>query len=141
LIVGNLVLQEDRAIADYVRQKLDCAPFYDFTTIGVLYRGAFCGGIVYHQYLATVAIELSAAFETPMWCRRSILRAIFDYPFNQLGVVRCDATAIRKNKRSRKLLKGLGFTEEGVRRKRYNGVDDLVMYGMLKNDCRWIKDH
>ena len=144
MILGNLVLHEDQFVADYVQGKLGCIAFTNFTAIGVRYQDAFVGGVVYFNYYVVnevpVSIEASFAFEHPGWCRRGVLRALFAYPFNQLGVARFDACTARKNKRSRKVLKGLGFREEGVRHKRYDGVDDLVMYGMLRDNCRWIKD-
>lgn len=137
MIVGSLVLDEDREVASYVQSQLGCIPFKDFSAVGVLHQGKPVGGVVFYNYFE-FAVEIAAAFDHPGWCKRGVLRALFSYVFNTLNVTRLDASAARRNKRVRKLLKGLGFKEEGIRAKRFDGRDDLVLYGMTKQDCRWI---
>lgn len=142
MIVGNLVLDEDEAVAAYVALKLSSEPFEKFTAVGVLYRGEMAGGVVFHNQLKhndqPFSIEISAAFEHAKWCKRGVLRGIARYVFGQLGVVRVEASTARRNKRSRRVLKKLGFTEEGIRAKRYKGTDDQADYGMTRDQCKWI---
>jgi RimJ/RimL family protein N-acetyltransferase len=84
------------------------------------------------------SIEVSIAADGPEWCRRGVLRALFHYPFAQLGCVRMHARIGRKNKRARKLIEGLGFRLEGMGRKAYDGRQDAAVYSMLKHECRWL---
>jgi RimJ/RimL family protein N-acetyltransferase len=46
----------------------------------------------------------------------------------------------RKNKAMRKLAEYLGFELEGVLRKGMSPTEDLVIYGQLAKNCRWIKE-
>lgn len=74
-------------------------------------------------------IEISMAAEDPRWARKGIIRALLYYPFIQCRchVVLC--TTNRTNKRTRKFLEGIGFSERGtVPNRPY--ADDTVIYAM-----------
>ncbi len=75
---------------------------------------------------------------TPGWLTKRVCREFFGFAFQTAQLSRLTAFAARKNKRSRELLEGLGFTLEGVKRKALHGKHDLIMYGLLAKDCRWI---
>jgi RimJ/RimL family protein N-acetyltransferase len=62
---------------------------------------------------------------------------IFGYPFNQVGCRRLTATTEAKNQPVRAFLCHLGFREEGVIRQGFP-TDDAVVYGMLRDECRWL---
>jgi RimJ/RimL family protein N-acetyltransferase len=142
MLVGSILLRHDRDIAGFVQAKVGCAPFSDFAALGVVRRDRLIGGVVYHHYRqGDRSVEVTAAFEHPHWTLPGTLRALFDYPFNQLGVVRITAIASRRNKRARRLLAGLGFRLEGVVRKALDGRDDAFIFGMLRDECRWLRIH
>ncbi len=67
------------------------------------------------------------------------VRAVIGFSFGQLRLHRLEAACLPENTRSRKLLRGLGFTEEGVARE-YLCIDgvwrDHVLHGLLANDPR-----
>lgn len=106
--------------------------------IGLAENGTLVCGVVYSQYSGT-DLQMSIAAETPRWCTRGNLRAFFHYPFVQLGCVRVTAITAKANKRTRKLLEGLGFTLEGVHPKAMpDGVQTALSYGMLREKCRWL---
>jgi RimJ/RimL family protein N-acetyltransferase len=86
-------------------------------------------------------VEMSIAADSPIWCRRGVLRALFHYPFVQLACVRVNARIGRKNKRARRLVEGLGFKLEGMGRRAYDGRQDAAIYSMLRNECKWLGDH
>ncbi len=70
---------------------------------------------------------------------RDALRATIGFAFDQLRLHRIDAACLEENVRSRKLLAGLGFTEEGVARGFLcidNAWRDHVLYGLLAADGR-----
>ena len=68
---------------------------------------------------------------------RESLRAVYRYPFIQLGVRRITALIAWRNLKSRKLAQNAGFEWEGLMR---HGIedDDLCVYGLLKEDCRYL---
>ena len=85
-----------------------------------------------------IEAEAAIAASSPRWCSKSVLNTIGDVVFNKLGCIRLTARVARKNKRARKLVEGVGFTLEGVKKRAYNGRQDLMIYGMLKDKCRWL---
>ena len=71
------------------------------------------------------------------WCNRRVLKAIFYIAFNFLGCRRASVRVDATNKKSRKLVKRLGFKQEGVLREFEDNGNDGLIYSMLKNECQW----
>ena len=80
-----------------------------------------------------------------IWCHFAIegqltpayLAAIFDYPYNicQVGKIICPVGS--DNEQSIKVVKKMGFTEEGrIKEGRPHG--DIVFYTMRRDDCRFL---
>ena len=66
-------------------------------------------------------------------------RAILPFVFDRAGLHRIEAACLQTNEPSRRLLKRVGFTEEGVARKylRINGDwQDHLLFAMLASDPR-----
>lgn len=72
------------------------------------------------------------------WLNRTFLWVAFDYPFNQLKCKRVTGMVPSKNVQAQRFDEHLGFVREGVKRRAWKG-DDLIIYGMLKEECRWLK--
>ena len=140
-------LNMDAMIGDWVAWRLsivrDHRDFGPMTTMGVFDvagdRPALIAGAVFHRFRG-FDIEITFAADTPRWATRGVIRAILDYPFNQVGCERVTTIVGRRNKRSRRLQKGLGFKEEGIVRRGYDGRQDAVIYGMLRHECRWLEN-
>ena len=66
---------------------------------------------------------------------------MFEYAFNQAKVERMTAMCLNGYERNEKLLSRTGFVKEGVVRKFFktaSGVKDAALYGILKEECRWV---
>jgi RimJ/RimL family protein N-acetyltransferase len=126
-------------VAAMVAARIPNVSFDRYTALGVVRYGQLIGGAVYHNYIGH-DVQVSIAFDSPGWALPGTLRALFHYPFNQLGCRRMTAMIGRRNKRSRKICEGLGFKLEGVHLKGLDGTQDVMSYGMLKEHCRWIKE-
>ena len=138
----------DAQLGDWVAARLpittDHRDFGPFTTMGVFdvrdgRQPALIAAAVFHRY-RQFDLEITFAADTPRWATRGVIRAILQYPFVQLGCERVTTIVGRRNKRSRKLQRGLGFREEGIVRRGYDGRQDAVIYGMLRCECRWLED-
>ena len=141
MIVGSILLGADDLVSELVASRIPYMRNHSFgpcTALGVVRRGVLIGGAVYHNYVGH-DVQVSIAFDSPGWALPGTLRALFDYPFNQLGCARMTALIGRSNKKSRKITEGLGFKLEGVHRKGLDGSEDAISYGMLKEHCPWIK--
>jgi len=71
---------------------------------------------------------------------KQLLKAAFEYPFNQLGVEKAFGIVNSQNTRAMEYDQKLGFKEvtrfEGV----HDNGGDIVVFCMDKADCRWIRE-
>lgn len=108
------------------------------TGVALTYGGKIAGGFAFRNYRGH-DVEINLAIDDPRAFSRSVPRMVFGYIFDQLGCARCTALVRRGNKRSRRLIEGMGFVLEGKARRGYDGKQDMMIYGMLKEECRWLK--
>jgi RimJ/RimL family protein N-acetyltransferase len=139
----RVVYGEDQAVGNWVKSRIPyMTGFGQSVAVGVATEAKLVAGIVWHNYSPTNPggnIEVSVAADSALWLRPRILRELLNYPFKQLGCHRITAIVARKNKRSRKFTEHFGFRLEGVVRKGL-GADDAMIYGMLRPECRWMKE-
>lgn len=72
------------------------------------------------------------------WMNKTFLRAMFDYPFNELKCSRITAPVKATNMEARKFVEKLGFVAEGTLRGYYSDGIDRILYGLLKKECRYV---
>jgi RimJ/RimL family protein N-acetyltransferase len=106
-----------------------------FQAIGYERNGALIGGVVYNDLYAC-DISMSFAGEGN-WLTRRFLRAMFAYPFLQLGVKRVTGHVAVDNEKSLRLAARLGGKREGLMREA-SPSGDVVFFGMLRSECRWV---
>jgi hypothetical protein len=97
----------------------------------ILYGGAF------NEFRGR-DVQYHAACDDPAILTRSRISLLFRYPFEQLGVERISCVIAASNKRSRRVVEGLGWAHEGTIRGFYADDEDGALYGILKSECRWI---
>lgn len=142
--VGPLLFGADAAVTDFVGRRDPYPVDGDYgkcTTIGVIRDEQLIGGVVYFDWRPNIpSVHVAYAFDSPRWATPHVLRAVCRYPFEQLGCVRVTCIVGRRNKRSRRFVeRGIGFKLEGLVRKGF-GIDDACIYGLLKHECRWLKN-
>ena len=72
-------------------------------------------------------------------CSRRVLRAIFTALFSQAK--RLTAEVELDNRRALRQVQRLGFVFEGYHPLGLEGTRDTIVYGMLREDCRYLPDH
>lgn len=102
--------------------------------------GVLIAGLVFSEYRGhDVCLSIysdSARFMTPR-----ILREVFQWAFITQRFKRLTAEIAKKNKRARRLVEGLGFRLEGTKRYGWHdGKDDMCIYGMTFNNCKWLEN-
>lgn len=107
-----------------------------FAAVAIVRDNRIKGAVIYTQYRKT-SIEMAWAGDRG-WVSPGALRAIFDYPFNQLGVLRCWGMVRRENKEGRNFAARLGCREAGVLENEYGQGKDGILYSMTRHQCRWI---
>ena len=98
------------------------------SAIGVLDGDRLVAGLVYHNWQPEYGImEMSCAAITRRWLTRPILRAIYEYPFDQVG---CQMVAARVSEDAthlRRMWKALGANEYIIPRLRGRAASEAIL--------------
>ena len=94
-------------------------------------------GVTMYSRFTPWNCELSVASSTPRFIDRGYLRAVFRYPFEQLGLTRITAIIEDGNSKAIELDRRLGFIEEATLKSWYGDKDGIVLR-MLKDECKWL---
>lgn len=132
------------AVGEYLTAKFPAlcsiAPYRPHAAIGFVNgEGVLVGGIGAHLvngYDAEISIYLepkSGFILDPCTVRQLCRQAFVD-----AGLVRVTAIVAKRNLRARKLLEGLGFKLEGIKRRGFDGRRHGAQYSMLAEDCAWL---
>lgn len=128
------------AVVKWVADRIDYVGddgFGECQTIAAIEGAEIIAAVIYSEYRGH-DVQMSIAASSPKWARRSIISVFFNYPFKQLCCSRVTAVCARNNKRARRMVEGFGFRQEGNMRHAIDGRRDAIIYGMLKNECRWL---
>lgn len=135
--VASYRLVKDRMrVAAFCSSLMDNCDFGAFTAIGLEKNGELVGGVVYDGYYGT-SISAHIAGVGQGWLTRSFLRAMFQYPFAQLGVNRMTGPVASTNEGAIRLVRHLGFEQEAYLKGAVPG-GDLLFFVMWKCDCRFL---
>lgn len=84
-------------------------------------------------------LEISIASDgSRKWLDRRFLRVVFGYPFKMLQMKRVTGIVEQDNTAALDMDRRLGFVEEGRLRKWFGDKDGIV-FGMLAEECKWLK--
>ena len=126
-----------------------------YTAIGQIDGlGNLVGGVVFENFTER-DIHLHVAGSGKRWLTRRFLGECFRYVFQNLGCRRCTVAIAASNAASirfcaglevieddglclRDIGGGLGFRYEGVLRAMLPDDEDLYIFGMLREECRWL---
>lgn len=136
---GRLLLGNDVVVSRWVAKRLGFEAWVgSHVGIGVLNKtgNVLIAGVVFHGYDGNNIFETFAA-DTPSWCRRGILKALFDYPFEQLGCRRITSVIDIENERSIRVTEGLGFKREGILREGGQDGRDAILLSLLKSERKF----
>lgn len=138
-IQDGILYRADQLAADFVRARLGGDPFVNFRALGLFHADKMVGGVVFQNWTEW-GCEIAIACDSPVWCRKRTLRRLFEYTFVHLRRVRATAKTSADNERVRSLLEYLGCRHEGTHPRDFDGTRDLVTYGMLADECPWLKN-
>jgi len=134
----RLIIGFDDAVSRWVGDQLGIDDFGQCVAVGIADDKKLIAGAVYNNYRHP-NIEITFASITPRWCSRGVMQAIFGYPFNQVNCTRLTAVTQNTNQPVAAFLCHLGFVKEGVMRRAFRTGEDAAIFGLLKEECRWLK--
>jgi len=136
----RLVVNDKDRVGTWVAQRVSqLAPWGGFGAIGLLDRpgGDLVAGTVLNNITGTNATA-HVAFEGRHSLKRVLLRAFFDYAFNQLDLERLTGLVDADNSDALRFDLHLGFKHEfTIPRGNGGDVHQLVMW---RSDCRWLEE-
>lgn len=100
-------------------------------TIGIRRDKEIAAVAVYHHYDGH-GVELALGSTTPRWATPHAISAVLTFPFIHLGVQLLSAQCRLSNKRSQRLMKGVGFMREGKLHCFYPDNGHAVIFGMTR---------
>ena len=125
-------------VADQIAAAIgDRADYGPAVGIGVERGHKIIGGVIYNEWNGSNINIHTAGLPGSGWLSRWYLWCVFDYPFRQIAAKRVTTAHMKKNVPSSRLAEKLGFKLEHTI-KDYYPNDDMVIYGLYKDDCSWL---
>jgi RimJ/RimL family protein N-acetyltransferase len=115
-------------------------PFEKFTGIAIFRADLLLGCVLYTDFTGRSICMHVASNGSRHWATPKFLRMVFEYPFNELNVRRVTALVVESNSDAMKLDQHLGFRIEGRLREAAWDGGDVVVLGMLRRECRFLKE-
>ena len=130
--------QQPRILA-WVGERIDEDDFGPGAmAIGLEHNGELISGVVYNMYTKASICMHVAAIPGKRWMTREYLWRAFAYPFIQLGCNRVTGLVRADNITAQRFDEHIGFKREGLLRKACTDGTDMILYGMLREECRWL---
>ena len=135
----KIIYGQDDRVMDWVKPRIDVTEFgHGSIAIGHEQDGELISGTVYNMYSGPSICMHVAAEPGKLWLTRDFLFRSFAYPFLQLKCHRVTGLVRVDNLAAQKLDEHLGFVKEGVLRRGAADGTDMIIYGMLREECRWL---
>jgi RimJ/RimL family protein N-acetyltransferase len=132
------VYGEDERVKAWVGVRVGEEDFGAGHAIGLERDGELVAGVVYNFYTGP-SVCMHVAAEGKHWLNKDFLYRAFAYPFLQLKCNRVTGLVPADDIVARKFDEHLGFVFEGRLRKARSDGSDMYLYGMLKEECRFLK--
>lgn len=112
--------------------------------IGHVIDGQLIAAVTYNNFRVRpdgsfITVEMGIFSIDKRWATRAYLEAIFIYPFIQLGLERVQTNCSAQNEGIIMFNKKIGFKPEGYHRKAWPLGGDAISFGMLKEECIWLR--
>ena len=130
--------QDDKVVA-WVGERIDEDDFGKAVGIGLEEDEGLIAGVVFNLYTGPSICMHVAATPGRRWMTRDFLYRSFAYPFLQLNCNRITGLVREDNLDAQRFDEHLGFKREGLMRKAASDGTNFILYGMLKEECRWLE--
>lgn len=139
----KLVWGADLAVAEFVAAQFPLASrrgFALYAAVGIADdHDVLVGGIVGSDWRGH-DLCLSIFATRPDFLRPEMIVEACAWCFRAKGLKRITAEIAKKNRRARKFVEHVGFRLEGtLRHGWHDGNDDMCIYGMTAETCRWLQ--
>lgn len=123
----------------FVAQHVDAETFKDYAAIGLERNGELIAGVLFDNKSGANIHMHVASNGTRHWMTPAYMAACFRYAFVQSECKRITGLVRADNVDAQRFDEHLGFKREGQLRAACTDGTDLIIYGMLKEECRYIE--
>lgn len=132
-------LVNDSRVPPFVARQCGGAGFSgELTSLGVEQDGEVIAGVVLDHYNGASCCIHVGAKRGAKWLTRDFLSFVFGYSFDGLKLKRLTGLVSERNTAAQKFDEGLGFVREAKLQDAHKD-GALLVYRMLKHECRWLK--
>jgi RimJ/RimL family protein N-acetyltransferase len=135
----SVVYGQDARVLKWVGERIGELEFSPGAIgIGLEEDGELIAGVVFSMYTkASISMHV-AAIPGKRWMTKEYLWRVFAYPFIQLNCNRVTGLVREDNLVAQRFDEHIGFKREGLIRKGATDGTNFILYGMLKEECRWL---
>jgi RimJ/RimL family protein N-acetyltransferase len=137
--MSSSVLYDNEEVARWIMEVIG-TPYYGYRTAGLVRDGEIIAGILCDRFGIRECQMHIATKEGSHWATRDNCAIAFGYVFNYLRRERVTVETPVSNTRMVRVNDHLGFMREGVKRCVTADGGDAIIFGMLKDECRWLKE-
>jgi len=135
----TVIYGQDARVIEWVSARVDTVGFTGAVGIGLEQDGELIAGVVFDMYTKAGISMHVAALPTRRWMTRDYLYRCFAYPFLQLQCRRITGLVRVDNLEAQRFDEHLGFKREGLLREACEDGTDMIVYGMIREECRWLE--
>lgn len=132
--------QDDERIIDWVMANSHYFNAGFAKAIAVEDKGELIAGVVFHNFKNNNITLSIASKPEKHWSSHEFLKHIFRYVFDVCKCNRATAQVSSDNTKSIRYVEHLGFVREGAMREAGLNGQDILIYGMLRKECRFINE-
>lgn len=115
--------------------------FHDAQAIGYETDSGLRAVFVFDLFATAGCFMHIASDGSRRWATRELLIHAFAYPFITCRFRRVTADIAADNATAIRMVTQLGAVEEGRMREAGPDGQDVVLFGLLRRDCRWLPGH
>ncbi|CAB3774009.1 GNAT family N-acetyltransferase [Paraburkholderia humisilvae] len=135
----RLIFDRSDEVTNFVAAMTGEARYDNCTTIGLEKGGQIVAGVLYQGHNGPNVLMHFSLQGSRHVITRAFVCAAFMYPFQVLGCNRVTGLVRTDNLEAQRLDQHLGFVREGVMRQGARDGTDFIMYGMLRQECRFLR--
>ena len=135
----RVIVDEPERISKWAMPQLEGqGNLRETQAFGYELNGEIVGAVIFQDH-SQYDMHVTVVSTNSIWWQRRYIKAMYQYVFKQCKCLRLSAMANETNTKSIKLLKALGFKEEGRLRQFYKD-SNAIIFGQLRSECKWIKE-
>lgn len=134
----RIILHQSTAVVEWVAGQLGEKPFQRAIGIGLEANGGLIAGVVFSDADEQNVMMHVSSDGSRKWMTPAFLSFCFRYPFLQLKCQRITGLVRADNADAQRFDEHLGFIREGRLRRACADGTDMIIYGMLKEECRFL---